>query len=41
MSEIFKHTRSGTPDEDEASHIEGCVNIDIQEINTSLSKLHQ
>ena len=31
VSEIFKHTRSGKPDEEEASHIEGCVNPHIHE----------
>ena len=29
-SEIFKHTRSGKPDVDEAPHIEVCVNTNIQ-----------
>ena len=31
LSEIFKLTRSGKPDAEEASHIEGCVNPNIQE----------
>ena len=31
MSEIFKRTRSGKPDTDEASQIEGCVKPNIQE----------
>ena len=30
VSEIFKCTRSGKPGTEEASHIEGCVNPDIQ-----------
>ena len=31
ISEIFKHTGSGKPDAEEASHIEVCVNPNIQE----------
>ena len=31
VSEILKRTRSGKPDAEEASHIEGCVNPNIQE----------
>ena len=30
MSEIFKRNRSGKLDAEEASHIEGCVNPNIQ-----------
>ena len=30
VSEIFKRTRSGKPDAEDASHIEGCVNPKIQ-----------
>ena len=30
VSEIFKYTRSGKQDAEEASHIEGCVNSNIQ-----------
>ena len=31
VSEIFKRTRSGKPDAEEASHIEGCMNPKIQD----------
>ena len=31
VSEIFKRTRAGKPDADEASHIEGCTNPNIQD----------
>ena len=31
MSEIFKRTRLGKPDSEEYSHIEECVNPEIQE----------
>ena len=31
VSKIFKHNRSGKPDAEEASHIEGCVNPNINE----------
>ena len=31
VSEIFKRTRSGKTDAEEDSHIEGCVNPNIQE----------
>ena len=32
VSEIFKLTRSGKPDAQEASHIEVCVNPNMKEI---------
>ena len=31
VSEIFKRNISGKPDVEEASHIEGCVNPNIQD----------
>ena len=31
LSEIFKHTRLGKPDVEEAPRIEGCVDSNIQE----------
>ena len=31
VSKTFKHNRSGKPDAEEASHIEGCVKPNIQE----------
>ena len=31
VSEIFKRTRPGKPDMEDISHIEGCVNPNIQE----------
>ena len=31
VSKIIKHTRSGKLDEEEATHIEGCVNPNINE----------
>ena len=31
VSEIFKHTRTGKPDTEEASHISVCVEPKIQE----------
>ena len=41
LSEIFKHNRSGKPDTEEASHIEGCVNPNIQEKYNLTKKNYQ
>ena len=40
-SEIFKHTRSGKPDAEEAPHIEGFANTNIQDNYNLTPKFHK